>query len=85
MSRSAVRVPAEAPRVATADLPGPPWHEEGPGPVWLEPGERERVIAEAAYFRAQARGFAPGHELEDWVEAEREVDAMLGREDSADA
>jgi hypothetical protein len=28
-----------------------------------------------AYFKAEKRGFAPGHELEDWREAEEEVDA----------
>lgn len=27
----------------------------------------------AAYYKAQARGFAPGHELEDWLAAEKEV------------
>jgi len=32
-----------------------------------------RAISEAAYYRAEARGFASGHELEDWVEAERQV------------
>ena len=32
-----------------------------------------RRIAEAAYYRAQRRGFAPGHELDDWVAAEAEV------------
>ena len=36
--------------------------------------QRERRIREAAYFKAQRRGFAPGHELEDWVAAEQEVD-----------
>jgi hypothetical protein len=35
--------------------------------------DTRRQIAEAAYFRAQERGFEPGHELEDWVEAESEV------------
>jgi hypothetical protein len=30
-------------------------------------------IAEAAYYRAQKRGFAPGLEEEDWREAEAEV------------
>lgn len=35
---------------------------------------REARIAEAAYWRAERRGFAPGHELEDWLHAEREVD-----------
>jgi hypothetical protein len=27
-------------------------------------------IAELAYLKAESRGFAPGHELEDWLEAE---------------
>ena len=30
-------------------------------------------VAVAAYFKAEARGFEPGHELEDWLAAEREV------------
>jgi hypothetical protein len=34
------------------------------------------LIAERAYFRAEKRGFVPGHELEDWLAAEREI-AML--------
>lgn len=34
---------------------------------------REALIAENAYFRAERRGFAPGHELEDWLAAEAEV------------
>lgn len=39
--------------------------------------DRRAAIAEAAYYRAQARGFAPGHELEDWLAAEEEVDQRL--------
>jgi hypothetical protein len=30
-------------------------------------------IAVAAYYRAERRGFAPGGELDDWLEAEREL------------
>jgi hypothetical protein len=41
------------------------------------PQEIRRLIAEAAYFRAQERGFQPGHELEDWIEAESEVMGRL--------
>jgi hypothetical protein len=26
-----------------------------------------------AYLKAESRGFAPGHELDDWLEAEQEV------------
>ena len=29
-------------------------------------------IQVAAYYKAQARGFMPGHELEDWLTAEKE-------------
>ena len=35
------------------------------------------LTAERAYFMAERRGFAPGHELEDWLAAEREVAALL--------
>jgi hypothetical protein len=37
--------------------------------------QRKRRIREAAYFKAERRGFAPGHDLDDWIEAEQEVDA----------
>ena len=36
--------------------------------------DRERRIATAAYLRAERRGFKPGAEIEDWLEAEREED-----------
>lgn len=35
---------------------------------------REARIAEAAYWRAERRGFQPGRELDDWLEAERSID-----------
>jgi Protein of unknown function (DUF2934) len=38
---------------------------------------REARIAEAAYWRAERRGFIAGHELDDWLEAEREIDGEL--------
>jgi hypothetical protein len=44
--------------------------------------ERQSMIAQAAYFRAERRNFAPGHEVEDWVAAEGEVDRKLARSDS---
>lgn len=36
---------------------------------------RQTRIAIAAYYRAEARGFTPGCELEDWLAAEAQVDA----------
>ena len=41
------------------------------------------MIAEAAYYRAQARGFVPGCELDDWLGAEAEVDPARNENDSA--
>jgi len=32
-----------------------------------------KLIQETAYFKAKARGFEPGREVHDWIEAEREV------------
>jgi hypothetical protein len=36
---------------------------------------RNRKICERAYRLAELRGFVPGHELADWLQAEREFDA----------
>lgn len=38
---------------------------------------RRAMVAQAAYLRAERRGFAPGGEVEDWLAAEAEVDALL--------
>jgi hypothetical protein len=44
-----------------------------------EPSSEEvgGMIATAAYYLAAARNFTPGHELDDWLEAERAVRASL--------
>jgi len=34
--------------------------------------DRDAKIAELAYYKAENRGFSPGYELEDWLEAEQE-------------
>ena len=43
----------------------------------VTPEERHELIAVAAYRRAEHRGFAPGAELQDWLEAEAEIDKSL--------
>jgi Protein of unknown function (DUF2934) len=51
--------------------------EQSPSePVSLPPPSAEQIyqlIREAAYFKAEARHFTPGVELQDWLEAEEEV------------
>ncbi len=43
----------------------------------IDPERRRALIAEAAYYRAERRGFAPGDESADWLAAEVEVDTAL--------
>ncbi len=43
----------------------------------VTPTERERMIAEAAYYLAEQRGFVQGTELDDWLNAESAVEALL--------
>ena len=39
----------------------------------MSPDELRKLVSEAAYYRAKQRGFTPGHEMEDWIQAEAEV------------
>ena len=39
-------------------------------------GSFESMVAEAAYYKSEQRGFAPGFEMDDWLEAERELSAV---------
>lgn len=44
---------------------------------------REEMIAVAAYFRAERRGFAPGEAHDDWLAAAAEIDRQLQADDTA--
>jgi hypothetical protein len=58
--------------------------KQAPAPAaFVDPAKRASLIAEAAYFRAQRRGFEPGYETEDWLAAEAEVDASYLKAASA--
>ncbi|MBV5310434.1 DUF2934 domain-containing protein [Chromatium okenii] len=43
----------------------------------VSPDVRQKMIEDAAYFKAEKRNFAPGHEVEDWADAEREIDDLI--------
>jgi hypothetical protein len=55
--------------------PQPEQQVEQPVPIGDPPTAEQiwQMIAEAAYYRAEKRGFAPGLETEDWRDAEAEV------------
>jgi hypothetical protein len=43
----------------------------------VTPEQRWRMIAEAAYLRAERRGFVGGDPVEDWLQAEAEISTLL--------
>jgi hypothetical protein len=47
--------------------------------------ERQREIAIAAYYNAERRGFQEGGELQDWLEAEKQVKDQLVLNNQNDA
>ena len=64
--------PAQPKRAARPAKPA-----AAPAKAHVSEETRRAMIAESAYLRAERRGFAPGNEVEDWVAAEKEVDALL--------
>lgn len=45
--------------------------------AYIEPVTRDAMISDAAYFRSAHRGFEPGHELDDWLAAESEIERAM--------
>jgi hypothetical protein len=66
----AVRRPTQAKEAAASQKPAAPVGV-------VTPEQRYRMICDAAYFRAERRGFVGGSALEDWLAAEAEIDALL--------
>lgn len=48
-----------------------------PSSLNITPEERWKMVAVAAYHRAEKRNFEPGNELYDWTESEKEIDKLL--------
>ena len=46
--------------------------------VQISQDELRKLVSEAAYYRAKQRGFTPGHEEDDWIQAEAEVLRRIG-------
>ena len=68
---AAKRAPAKEPKPAAIARPA------------VTPDMRRGMIAKAAYLRAERRGFVSGHEDEDWLAAEAEVDQLLSADPRA--
>jgi hypothetical protein len=48
-------------------------------PELLTDEQRRELIATAAYYLAEKRNFEPGHEAEDWMEAESQIGSLGAR------
>jgi hypothetical protein len=68
-SPSVVSKPTDRPRPQQETL-----QSEASRPLFDDPLERERRIRLAAYLRFLQRNCEPGHELDDWLAAEAEID-----------
>lgn len=69
--------PAAAKAAALKKTPAAP---AGAGKaLGITPEERYRMIATAAYYRAEKRGFVGGDPVQDWLEAEAEFTKLIGK------
>lgn len=76
-SRSAHRASSVKKTTTTPTLTSKPNSSATHESDLIDADQREVMIREAAYFRAESRGFCPGRELEDWLAAEAEIDRIL--------
>jgi hypothetical protein len=73
MAAKKERVPSKLPSKPRAPARATPENRAAPENL-------RQLISEAAYYRAKRRGFAPGHELEDWIQAEAEVMGRIAQD-----
>lgn len=79
-----------SPERATDPLSRETSHTDPGPPLDVPPRQRDRsdledrheMIAEAAYYRAEQRGFELGYEDMDWLEAEQELLERLARDEA---
>jgi Protein of unknown function (DUF2934) len=81
--QAVVRVTKRQPRKALvaelADSVVEPGPVKAAGATVIDPSNRRQLVAVEAYLFAERRGFSGGHEVDDWIAAERLVDSWLTR------
>lgn len=68
---------ATKPVVGAKPAPAKSKAAKGNGATPITPEQRYRMICDAAYYRAERRGFIGGNSAEDWAAAEAEIDSLL--------
>lgn len=75
VEKKAAKAPAK--KASTRTVAAPVAKAASVAPI--TPDRRRAMIAEAAYYRAEQRGFSGGDEAADWLAAEAEIDGRIGR------
>lgn len=78
-ARSSHTTGGAKPRKATKTGTGASRVQTSGQAVAITAERRRQLIAEAAYLRAERRGFGAGDPLDDWLAAESEVDTALAQ------
>lgn len=75
----AVRKPAAAKKTAAAKKPAAKTAKAAApsANAGISPEQRRYYVEVAAYYIAERRGFHGGSQLDDWVQAESEIDRLL--------
>ncbi len=80
--KEVAKTPGLAKAAAVKPNPQPPLEET---PVSLQqlakvtPAQRQDMVREAAYYKAEKRNFTGGSDAQDWTDAEREIDELLAK------
>jgi len=75
-SNPAAQEIAKSAAIGTGDTPP---ETTQPVKTGADAAARTQTIAFAAYLRAERRGFTPGGELDDWLQAEAELDTLQAK------
>ena len=77
ITKSTVQKAAAATTIPSPRGPQPKPDSGAWGSSPVTPEQRWMMICEAAYYIAEHRGFEVGHDVDDWLAAERQIDAAL--------
>lgn len=77
VSASAKSAPSAAKASAAAPAPAAKKTPSKPSKMMITSEERQRMIAEAAYYIAEKRGFQGGNCDQDWLEAAAQIDRII--------
>ncbi len=76
-AKPAAKTAATPVKKTTAAKPAPANKAQVKSKGGISAEERYRMIATAAYYLAECRGFAGGYEMADWITAEMEIDRKI--------